>query len=225
MEEGRDYGVALAQAQKLGFAEADPTFDVSGRDAAQKLLILASLAFGVQLTMKDVPAEGIEHVSATDFAYAREFGFHLEAARDGAAARGSSPAERAPGARPAWDSAVHDPGRVQRGGGLFVRARTCVAGGQGAGALPTGSAVVSDIIEAGRNLVSRTVGRVPHLAWADGVQSAKLAQPGSRVGPWYLRFSVSDEPGVLARSQGRLGPAGSASPRWSNGSMERNRSR
>src|SRR6185312_1485973 len=74
MEEGRDYGAALAQAQKLGFAEADPTFDVSGKDAAQKLLILASLAFGVKLSMADVPAEGIERIDATDFAYAREFG-------------------------------------------------------------------------------------------------------------------------------------------------------
>jgi homoserine dehydrogenase len=208
MEEGRDYGGALAQAQKLGFAEADPSFDVSGRDAAQKLLILASLAFGAQLSMQDVPAEGIEHVGATDFAYAREFGFTLKllaTARlhDGALQLSVRPALVQQGT----------PLSTIRGAFNAVEVRSFALGpallvGQGAGALPTGSAVVSDIIEAGRNLISRTAGRVPHLAWAGGVHAARLAPRGSRVGPWYLRFSVADEPGVLAQIAGALGTRG-----------------
>ena len=74
MEDGADYGQSLKQAQELGYAEANPAFDVSGKDAGQKLLLLASLAFGVRLSMNDIQLEGIESVTATDFAYAREFG-------------------------------------------------------------------------------------------------------------------------------------------------------
>ena len=80
--------------------------------------------------------------------------------------------------------------------------------GQGAGALPTGTAVVSDIIEAGRNLASHVVGRVPHMGWFGGVRSAPLAGPRSRKGAWYLRFLVADTPGVLAQIAGALGARG-----------------
>ena len=208
MEEGRDYAVALGQAQKLGFAEADPSFDVSGRDAAQKLLILASVSFGVQLSMADVPAEGIEHISAADFAYAKEFGFTIKLLANARLSGGALSL----GVRPTL--VPHGtPLSTIRGAFNAVEVRSFALGpvllvGQGAGALPTGSAVVSDIIEAARNLGARTAGRVPHLAWAGGVHAATLAPPRSRVGPWYLRFTVADEPGVLAQIAGALGARG-----------------
>jgi homoserine dehydrogenase len=205
MEEGKDYGVALAQAQKLGFAEADPAFDVSGKDAAQKLLILASLAFGVQLSMSQISAEGIEHVSAVDFAYAREFGFTIKLLARAQLRGGALSLAVRPTLVPHGT-----PLSTIRGAFNAVEVRSFALGptllvGQGAGALPTGSAVVSDIIEAGRNLTARTVGRVPHLAWAGGVHAPTLAPAKSRVGAWYLRFSVADEPGVLAQIAGSLG--------------------
>jgi homoserine dehydrogenase len=208
MEEGRDYAATLARAQQLGFAEADPSFDVSGKDAAQKLLILASVAFGVQLSMNDVPAEGIEQVSATDFAYAKEFGCTIKLLASARLHRGALSLGVRPTLVPRGT-----PLSTIRGAFNAVEVRSFALGpallvGQGAGALPTGSAVVSDIIEAGRNLVSRTGGRVPHLAWAGGVRAGTLAPTLSRVGPWYLRFSVSDEPGVLARIAGALGTRG-----------------
>ena len=166
------------------------------------------MAFGVRLTMADVPAEGIEHVSATDFAYAREFGFTvklLAAARlhGGALSLGVRPTLVPQGT----------PLSTVRGAFNAVEVRSFALGpvllvGQGAGALPTGSAVVSDIIEAGRNLASRAGGRVPHFAWAGGVHAATLSPPLNRRGAWYLRFSVSDEPGVLAQIAGALGTRG-----------------
>jgi homoserine dehydrogenase len=208
MEEGQDYAATLARAQKLGFAEADPSFDVSGKDAAQKLLILASLAFGVRLSMKDVPAEGIEHVSAADFANASEFGFTIKLLASAQLRKGVLSL----GVRPTLVP-QGTPLATIRGAFNAVEVRSFALGpallvGQGAGALPTGSAVVSDIIEAGRNLQSRTGGRVPHYAWAGGVHAAILAPARHRVGAWYLRFSVSDEPGVLAQIAGALGSRG-----------------
>lgn len=208
MEDGAEYGTALKQAQELGFAEADPSFDLSGKDAAQKLLLLASLAFGVNIKMSDVPAEGIEDVEAMDFAYAKELGDTirlLATARvvDGVLSLGVRPTLVPHGSLLS----------TIRGAFNAVEMRSFALGpallvGQGAGALPTGSAVVSDIIEAGRNLAARASGRVPHLAWADGVRSATLSAPRSRFGSWYLRFLVADEPGVLAQIAGALGARG-----------------
>jgi homoserine dehydrogenase len=208
MEDGADYEPTLKQAQALGFAEADPSFDVSGKDAAQKLLLLASVAFGVRLTMADIPAEGIESVTAVDFAYAREFGCTIRLLATARLEHGTLSL----GVRPTLVS-KGTPLSTIRGAFNAIEVRSYALGpallvGQGAGALPTGTAVVSDIIEAGRNLASRTKSRVPHLAWFGGVQSATLAGACSRVGPWYLRFLVSDEPGVLAQIAGALGARG-----------------
>ena len=144
--------------------------------------------------MADVPAEGIEHISATDFAYAREFGFTIKllaTARlhGGALSLGVRPTLVPQGT----------PLSTIRGAFNAVEVRSFALGpallvGQGAGALPTGSAVVSDIIEAGRNLGSRAGGRVPHFAWAGGVHAATLApplQPARRVVPALLRRPMS----------------------------------
>lgn len=209
MEEGRPYAEALARAQELGIAEADPDFDVSGKDAAQKLLILASLAFGARLDMADVPAEGIEHVDPVDFAYARELGFTIRLL----ATAKLENEQLQLSVRPTL-IAQGTPLSTIRGSFNAVELRSfalgpCLLVGQGAGSMPTGSAVVSDVVEAGRNLAARSGGRVPHLAWVD--QSAPrvaLAPPGSRRAAWYLGFTVADQPGVLAQIAGSLGERG-----------------
>lgn len=208
MEEGADYAPTLKKAQELGFAEADPTFDVSGKDAAQKLLLLASLAFGVRLSMKDIPSHGIESVGGIDFVYAKEFHCTIKLLATARLTNGALSLDVRPSLVP-----LDTPLSTIRSAFNAIEVKSFALGpallvGQGAGALPTGSAVVSDIIEAGRNIAVRATGRVPHLAWARDIHHANLAPPRSRVAPWYLRFLVADEPGVLAQIAGSLGARG-----------------
>lgn len=209
LEEGLDYSEALAKAQELGLAEADPTADVSGLDAAQKLQLLASLAFGANLRPQDVARDGIERVEPVDFVHAREFGCTIRllanARHDGETLTLSVRPTLIPEGTPL--STIKGPFNAVElqswalGPSLLV--------GQGAGSMPTGSAVVSDIIEAGRNLNARASGRVPHMAWLDGnAAQPRIQSPESRRAEWYLRFTVADKPGVLGHIAGALGSRG-----------------
>ena len=204
-DRGETLDRALSEAQRLGYAEADPTLDVSGGDAAQKLCILAQLAFGARLEPRDVLTEGILSLEPQDFQWGREFGYALKLL---AIARR---VERAEGEAPGPDlieARVH-PAFIPQGSLLAgvrgamnaVLLRSEALGpsmlfGQGAGALPTGSAVVADIIDLSRNVVASSPGRVP----------LPPATPRVRLRPhaeircaYYLRFWVRDAPGVLAR--------------------------
>jgi homoserine dehydrogenase len=207
-ERGETIAQALADAQRLGYAEADPTLDVSGGDAAQKLCVLAQLAFGARLRPADVLTEGIMALSPEDFRWGREFGYALKLL---AIARRCGPAGGTGGDQ--IEARVHP---------TFVPAGSLLAGvrgamnavvltsealgasmlyGQGAGAMPTGSAVVSDIIDLTRNILAGSPGRVP-LPPAEPRVSLR-PHDEVRCG-YYLRFSVKDEPGVLARIASRL---------------------
>jgi homoserine dehydrogenase len=203
-EKGETLAVALAEAQRLGYAEADPTLDVSGGDAAQKLCILAQLAFGARLKPEDVLTEGIMALEPQDFAWARNFGYALKLL---AVARRCDRPEGEKG--PDQIEARVHPAFIPLGSllagvrGAFnaVLLRSDALGpsllyGQGAGALPTGSAVVSDIIDLSRNIVASSPGRVPLPPAAPRVQLRPHAE--IRCG-YYLRFAVKDVPGVVAR--------------------------
>jgi homoserine dehydrogenase len=202
-EKGDPIDRALAEAQRLGYAEADPTLDVSGGDAAQKLCVLAQLAFGARLAPEDVLTEGIMGLSPEDFRWGREMGYALKLLA----------IARRCGAGDQIEARVHP---------AFIPAGSLLAGvrgamnavvlhsealgpsllyGQGAGAMPTGSAVVSDIIDLTRNILAGSPGRVPlpparplvSLRPHDDVRCA-----------YYLHFQVQDTPGVLARIASRL---------------------
>jgi homoserine dehydrogenase len=204
-ERGEPLAAALAEAQRLGYAEADPTLDVSGGDAAQKLCILAQLAFGARLRPEDVLTEGILGLEPQDFQWAREFGYALKLL---AIARRVERAEGEPPGPDQIEARVH-PAFIPkdsllagvRGAFNAVLLRSEALGpsmlfGQGAGALPTGSAVVADIIDLSRNIVASSPGRVPLPPAVPRVGLRPHAE--IRCG-YYLRFSVKDVLGVLAR--------------------------
>jgi homoserine dehydrogenase len=207
-EEGATYADALERAQELGYAEADPTLDVSGMDAAQKLCLLTSLAFMARMSPERIPVEGITTLAPADFAYGKEFGYVLKLL---------AVARRTPGG--GLEARVHpafvpdtSPLAEVRGGFNAVLLRSAALGkslfsGLGAGAMPTGSAVVSDVIDICRNLLAGVSGRLPMLC-APHLTELPLRSPQDRVGPCYLRFTVSDEPGVLGRIAGVLGEKG-----------------
>ncbi len=224
-EKGEPLSKALAEAQRLGYAEADPTLDVSGGDAAQKLCVLAQLAFGARILPADVLTEGIMDLEPEDFAWGKEFGYALKllavarrcrtvepaAARAGAAGEGVPEGQVSAGG-------PYPPDTIEaRVHPTFIPAGSLLAGvrgafnavllrsealgpsllfGQGAGALPTGSAVVSDIIDLSRNILARSPGRVPLPPAEARVGLRPHAE--IRCG-YYLRFTVKDVPGVLAR--------------------------
>jgi homoserine dehydrogenase len=201
-EKGQSLASALGEAQRLGFAEADPTLDVSGGDAAQKLCVLAQLAFGSRVKPSEVLTEGIMALEPEDFAWAEEFGYALKLL---AVARRVAPEG---GGRDELEARVH-PAFIPkdsllagvRGAFNAVLLRSDALGpsllfGQGAGAMPTGSAVVSDIIDLSRNILAGSPGRVPLPPAEARVGLRPHAE--IRCG-YYLRFTVKDVPGVLAR--------------------------
>jgi homoserine dehydrogenase len=198
-DKGRDFPQVLAEAQALGYAEADPTFDVEGIDAAHKLTILASIAFGIPLQFDQVYIEGISRISREDVAYAEEFGYrikHLGIARR--EVRGAQLRVH-PTLIPQRQLLANVNGVMNAvlvkgdavGQSLFY--------GAGAGAEPTASAVVADIIDVVRTLTADPENRVPHLAFQPDALSDLPVLPMAEVETsYYLRLQAQDRPGVLA---------------------------
>lgn len=192
-ETGRDFDDVLAEAQELGYAEADPTFDVDGIDAAHKLALLASVAFGSEVDFDNVHVEGIRHVSADDIAFAEELGFRIKLL--GIASETDEGIEQR--VHPCMVSMAAPLAHVE---GVFnaVVAEgdavgTSVLQGRGAGAGPTASAVISDIADIARGVIL-PVFSVP----ASQLTPARPVSIDRRVGPYYVRLTVVDRPGVIA---------------------------
>ena len=198
-DQGRDFPDVLAEAQARGYAEADPSFDVDGIDAAHKLTILASIAFGIPLQFDQVYIEGIRGITREDVAYARKFDYRIKhlgiARRD---ARGIQ-------------LRVHPtliPHRQLLANVNGVMNAVLVKGdavgqslyyGAGAGAEPTASAVVADLVDVVRTLTTDPENRVPHLAFQPDALSDLPVLPMAEVETaYYLRLQALDRPGVLA---------------------------
>jgi homoserine dehydrogenase len=198
-QDGRDFADVLADAQKLGYAEADPTFDVDGIDAAHKLSILAAVAFGADVAFDKVHVEGIRHVSAVDIAFAEELGYRIKLLGI-AALTDAGLEQRVHPCMVPVDSAiasVEDVYNAVVAEGDAVGTSMMV--GRGAGAGPTASAVISDLIDLARGFTVPTFS-VP--------VAAKNMFPSLSIdkhrGAYYVRLMVLDQPGVIADIAGAL---------------------
>jgi homoserine dehydrogenase len=204
-EHGLSFEYALKQAQQAGYAEPDPTLDVSGGDVAHKLTILATLAFGARVDLSSVAMEGIERVQALDIAFARQFGYVIKLL---AVARQSEDgildARVHPTLIPSTDPLAHINGALNAVHIEGAALGPCLLSGYGAGALPTAVSVVSDIIDVGRNIFTNSTGRVPISAFS-AQRTARVRDSADYRGRWYLRFSVLDQSGVLGKLATALG--------------------
>ena len=193
-ETGRDFEDVLQEAQRLGYAEADPSFDVDGIDAAHKLAILASVAYGAELAFDDVYIEGIRHVSALDIRFADELGYRIKLLGIARRVEGGGIEQRVhPCMVPAESpiAVVEGVYNAVVAHGNFVGAT--VFEGQGAGAGPTASAVAADIVDCARGAI------VPTFNVAAGALEAMPSVDISRHrGAYYIRLMVTDRPGVFA---------------------------
>jgi homoserine dehydrogenase len=198
-DRGADFADVLAEAQRLGYAEADPSFDIEGIDAAHKLTILAAIAFGIPLKFKDVYVEGISRITPADIAYAEKFGYRLKLL--GIARRVPAGVELRvhPTLIPERRLIANVDGAMNAvlikgdavGPTLFY--------GAGAGAEPTASAVVADLVDVVRTLTTDPHNRVPHLAFQpDALVDLPIVPMGDVRSSYYLRLHVEDRPGVLA---------------------------
>jgi homoserine dehydrogenase len=196
---------SLREAQALGYAEADPSLDVDGHDAAHKLVVLAMLAFGARVDAAAVPTEGIRGIDPIDHRFAARFGFaikHLAIGRD----RGEGIELRVHPALVHRDTPLANVTGVLNAIALEGRAvGPCLLSGRGAGAMPTAVSVVADVLDVARARLTGVAGLATR-----GIQmhERKLTSIDDLRSRYYLRFQVHDRPGVLARLAGALGEAG-----------------
>jgi homoserine dehydrogenase len=208
-EKGRAFEDVLAEAQRLGYAEADPTFDVEGIDAAHKLMILASIAFGIPLQFNKIYTEGITRITPTDVEFAEQLGYRIKSL--GIARRTEKGIELR-----VHPTLIPEKRLIANVNGVMnaVLVKGDAVGptlyyGPGAGAEPTASAVIADIVDVARTLNADPSHRVPYLAFQ---QNALFDTPvlgiEDVVTSYYLRISARDKPGVLSRIAQILSDAG-----------------
>ncbi len=208
-DKGRDFDSVLAEAQELGYAEADPTFDVEGVDAAHKLTILASIAFGIPLQFEKVYTEGISQITAEDVAYATELGYRIKLL--GIAKRTPEGIEQRvhPTLIPHRRLIANVDGVMNS---VLVNADavgSTLYYGAGAGAEPTASAVVADLVDVVRTLTTDPENRVPHLAFQpDAISELPILPIEQITTAYYLRMMALDKVGVLAQIANILSECG-----------------
>jgi homoserine dehydrogenase len=215
-DKGLDFEVALKDAQRLGYAEADPTFDIEGVDAAHKATIMSAIAFGIPVQFDKAYVEGITKLGAQDIRYAEQLGYRIK--RLGITKRSF---DAATGALKGIELRVHP---------SLVPARRLIANvegamnavmvqgdavgttlyyGKGAGSEPTASAVIADLVDITRLHTADAAHRVPHLAFQpDQMSDAPVLPMSEVVTSYYLRLRVADQAGVLAKVTGLLAAAG-----------------
>ena len=198
-DKGRDFLDVLQQAQALGYAEADPTFDVEGIDAAHKLCILSSLAFGIPLQFDAVYTEGITQISTEDVVYAGELGYRIKHLGIARRTRNGIEMRVHPTLIPDKRLIANVDGVMNAVLVMADKLGPSLYYGAGAGADPTASAVIADIIDVARTITTDPQNRVPHLAFqADQIVDIPVLPITEVSTAYYLRMRVDDIPGVMA---------------------------
>ena len=202
---GEPFEVALKEAQEQGYAEADPTLDVEGFDAAHKLAILMALAYGSQIDFESIHVEGITHLEPIDIQFAKEFGYQIKLLAitrdDGQRVEARVhptmlPHDHIMASVIGANNAVYITGDAV--GSILLY-------GRGAGMMPTASAVAADLIDLAYNISHDVHGRVPPLGVNDAEQNRRRIKPLSEISTnYYLRFAAQDRPGVLSKISGIL---------------------
>jgi homoserine dehydrogenase len=198
-DHGTPFPVVLKEAQELGFAEADPTYDVEGIDTAHKLAILMTIAFGLHVHLDDINVEGISSIEPIDIDFAKNLGYRIKLL---AISRNHGDHVEAR-VHPTMVPADHMLATIN---GAFngIQFNGDIVGdvllyGQGAGMMPTGSAVAADVVDIGRNIVCNSVNRVPVLSYLpDQIKEPTITPMDQLVCPYYFRVTVLDQPGVLS---------------------------
>ena len=205
-EKGSSFKETLKEAMDLGYAEADPTLDVEGIDAAHKLAVITSLAYGVPPEMDKIYVEGISKIDRLDVTYARELGYKVKLLAL-TIDRGDQVEARVHPTLLPFNYLLSKVDGVFNA--FYVRGDivdSTLFYGRGAGMMPTASAVVSDIADIGRNIRAGIAGRIPHLGYRkDLAKPKKYMDIDDICTNYYLRINVADKPGVLAKIAGILG--------------------
>ncbi|KAB0665726.1 homoserine dehydrogenase [Oryzomonas japonica] len=208
-QEGADFADMLAAAQKLGYAEPNPTFDIEGVDTAHKLAILVSLCFGTRIDFNSIYTEGISRISALDVKFASEFGYRIKLLAIGKLNNGQVEARVHPTMIPLQNPLAEVNGvfNAIRLHGDFVG--PVMFYGRGAGQNPTASAIVGDLIGLSRSMMAGAGRRMAPLGFMDDQVATLPLKPMSEiVSKYMLRFSALDQPGVLSAISGALGRHG-----------------
>jgi len=205
-DQARPFSKVLEEAQALGYAEADPTFDIEGIDTAHKLTILLAIAYGVPIDSEAVYTEGISKVTPLDIKFIKEFGYRIKllaiSKDDGEAIEARVHPTLIPD-----DSMLANVNDAYNA--LYIKGDAVgnvMLYGPGAGMMPTGSAVVSDLVDVARNILTDAVGRVPSVGYQPaGVKARQIKSIEEIKTKYYFRVSAEDTPGVLSKISGILG--------------------
>ena len=199
-DEGLSYGDVLKEAQDLGYAEADPTADVEGLDAARKLAILASISFNRRIFFEDVTVEGITKIDTEDISFGKEFGYNIKLI--GIAKESSMGLSL--NVYPAFVPLTHPLASVRGSyNAIYIKGNgidDAMFYGRGAGSLPTGSSVVSDIMEVSKNVAFESTGRFKPFYF----DQKNIYSPGKIQSSYYMRLAVDNKTGVLAKIATKL---------------------
>ena len=208
-DKGLDFDVVLSQAQALGYAEADPTFDIEGVDAAHKAALMSAMAFGVPVQFDKAYVEGITQLGATDIKYAEQLGYRIKLLGITKKTDKGIELRVHPTLVPNKRLIANVEGAMNAVMVHGDAVGTTLYYGKGAGSEPTASAVIADLIDIARLHTADAAQRVPHLAFQpDAMSNTPVLAMGEVVTSYYLRLSVADEAGVLANVTSILAKAG-----------------
>jgi homoserine dehydrogenase len=202
--EGRKFDEVLKEAQAKGYAEADPTFDIEGIDSAHKLAVLTMLAYGTPVKFDDIYTEGISKITPIDIEFAKELGYKIKLLAITKMVNGEVEARVHPTMLPESYPIATVDGVFNALSIVGDAVGSTMFYGRGAGDMPTGSAVVSDIIDIGRDTLANCANRAPVTAFRER-STLKIRRMDDITSCYYLRFAAIDKPGVLSRISGVLG--------------------